>query len=43
VIPGEFFGMDRYLRLRYGYGAEHLQAALRRVDELIETLRVMAG
>jgi aspartate/methionine/tyrosine aminotransferase len=33
VVPGDHFGMDGYLRLGFGDRAEHLRAALDRIDQ----------
>jgi aspartate/methionine/tyrosine aminotransferase len=39
IVPGDHFGMDRFLRVGYGSPAEYLQSGLDRVHELISTLR----
>jgi len=39
IIPGEHFGMERYLRIGFGYSEEKLNAGLARFDELIQTLK----
>jgi aspartate/methionine/tyrosine aminotransferase len=38
IVPGDHFGMDRYLRIGYGPPADYLKAALDRMDELLTTL-----
>lgn len=38
IIPGEHFGMERYLRIGFGYDPEKLRNGLARFDELIQTL-----
>jgi len=40
VVPGDQFGMDGYLRLGFGYGAEQLDVALQRVAAVFATLEV---
>ena len=35
VVPGDHFGMDRYLRIRFGLPPAYLSAALERMGELI--------
>lgn len=35
VVPGDHFGMDRYLRIGFGDEPSHLRAALSRVSELL--------
>jgi aspartate/methionine/tyrosine aminotransferase len=35
IVPGAHFGMDRYLRIGYGPPPDYLEAALKRVDELV--------
>lgn len=43
VVPGDHFGMDRYLRIGYGPPAEYLQQALNRVDDLLQGLTPRKG
>jgi len=38
IIPGEHFGMEKYLRIGFGYDSEKLKEGLFRLDELIQTL-----
>jgi aspartate/methionine/tyrosine aminotransferase len=38
IIPGEHFGMEKYLRIGFGYDSEKLKDGLFRFDELIQTL-----
>jgi aspartate/methionine/tyrosine aminotransferase len=38
VVPGDHFGMDKYLRISYGLPEDYLKAALHRIEELIRTL-----
>lgn len=38
IVPGEHFGMDRYLRLGYGYDKDELDKGLARCSEFLETL-----
>jgi aspartate/methionine/tyrosine aminotransferase len=35
IVPGDHFGMDRYLRISYGLPEEYLKAGLDRIHELI--------
>ena len=35
IVPGDHFGMDGYLRIGFGEGADHLREALARVDDLL--------
>ncbi len=35
VVPGDVFGMDRYLRISYGLPMEYLETALGRLGELV--------
>jgi aspartate/methionine/tyrosine aminotransferase len=37
VVPGDHFGMDRYLRIGFGNPAAELEEALGRIAELVET------
>jgi len=39
VVPGDHFGMDRFLRINFGLPEERLVPALDRVRELLEELR----
>lgn len=39
VIPGDHFGMDRYLRVSFGLPHEYLKGALRRIGEVIREIR----
>jgi len=39
VVPGDHFGMDRYLRIGFGNPAADLSAGLERVAELLGSLR----
>ncbi|NWG14412.1 MAG: aminotransferase class I/II-fold pyridoxal phosphate-dependent enzyme [Acidobacteria bacterium] len=43
VVPGDHFGMDRYLRIGYGLPPEHLQQALDHIHETLESLRSLLG
>jgi aspartate/methionine/tyrosine aminotransferase len=38
VAPGDYFGVDRHLRISFGLPAEYLHAALNRIHELIVEL-----
>ncbi|MHA2302793.1 MAG: aminotransferase class I/II-fold pyridoxal phosphate-dependent enzyme [Candidatus Thorarchaeota archaeon] len=38
IIPGEHFGMEKYLRIGFGYDSENLRDGLSRFDALIQTL-----
>lgn len=38
VVPGDHFGMDRYLRIGFGSHPELLTGALTRIGELLDTL-----
>jgi len=38
IIPGDHFGMDKYLRISYGLPEEYLLGGLARIQELIRTL-----
>ncbi|MFW9846037.1 MAG: aminotransferase class I/II-fold pyridoxal phosphate-dependent enzyme [Candidatus Thorarchaeota archaeon] len=38
IIPGEHFGMEKYLRIGFGYDPDKLRNGLTRLDELIRTL-----
>ena len=38
IVPGDHFGMDKYLRISYGLPEGYLKAALNRIQELISTL-----
>lgn len=39
IVPGDHFGMDRYLRISYGLPEDHLTAGLDRIHELIAGLQ----
>lgn len=39
VVPGDHFGMDRYLRIGFGNPAAELKEALGRIAELVEELQ----
>jgi aspartate/methionine/tyrosine aminotransferase len=39
IVPGDHFGMDRYLRISYGLPEEYLKAGLDRIHELIVELQ----
>jgi aspartate/methionine/tyrosine aminotransferase len=38
VVPGDHFGMDRYIRFGFGERPDYLTAGLARVAALLETL-----
>jgi len=38
IVPGDHFGMDKYLRISYGLPESYLKGALGRIEELIKTL-----
>jgi aspartate/methionine/tyrosine aminotransferase len=38
VVPGDHFGMDRYIRFGYGERPDYLRAGLARVSELLATV-----
>ncbi|MHA2357079.1 MAG: aminotransferase class I/II-fold pyridoxal phosphate-dependent enzyme, partial [Candidatus Thorarchaeota archaeon] len=38
IIPGEHFGMEKYLRIGFGYDSENLREGLSRFDALIKAL-----
>ncbi|MFX1473089.1 MAG: aminotransferase class I/II-fold pyridoxal phosphate-dependent enzyme, partial [Promethearchaeota archaeon] len=37
IIPGEYFGMERYLRIGFGYSSEKLIEGLSKFDELLRS------
>jgi hypothetical protein len=39
IVPGDHFGMDRYLRIGYGSPADHLVTALNRIHETLVSLK----
>ena len=39
IMPGEFFGMGKYLRLGYGYDLDYTLRGLARVDEVLNALK----
>ena len=39
IVPGDHFGMDRFVRISFGLPANYLTAALDRIHELIMELR----
>jgi len=39
VVPGDHFGMDRYLRIGYGPPPEHLLLALNHIHDLLQNLK----
>lgn len=40
IVPGDHFGMDNFVRISFGLPHDYLTAALDRIQELIEELRV---
>ncbi len=38
IVPGDHFGMDRYIRFGYGERPEYLRAGLARLSELLATV-----
>jgi len=40
IVPGDHFGMDRYLRISFGLPPDYLQAGLDRMHEVIAQLQV---
>jgi aspartate/methionine/tyrosine aminotransferase len=38
IVPGDHFGMDKYLRISYGLPSDYLNEALGRIGELIGEL-----
>ncbi len=39
VVPGDHFGLDRFLRISFGLPHDYLTAALSRIHELVDELR----
>jgi aspartate/methionine/tyrosine aminotransferase len=39
IVPGEHFGMGRYIRVGYGYDTEALLRGLARIDLTLEELQ----
>jgi aspartate/methionine/tyrosine aminotransferase len=39
IMPGEFFGMGKYLRLGYGYDLDYTLRGLARLDEVLNALK----
>jgi len=39
IMPGDFFGMGKYLRLGYGYDLDYTLRGLARVDEVLNALK----
>jgi aspartate/methionine/tyrosine aminotransferase len=39
IMPGEFFGMGKYLRLGYGYDLDYTLRGLARVEEVLKALK----
>jgi aspartate/methionine/tyrosine aminotransferase len=42
IVPGDHFGMDRYIRFGYGERPDYLKAGLARVSELLAHVRLAA-
>ena len=42
IMPGEFFGMGKYLRLGYGYDLDYTLRGLARVEEVLKALNMKA-
>jgi aspartate/methionine/tyrosine aminotransferase len=42
IMPGEFFGMGKYLRLGYGYDLDYTLRGLARMDEVLKSLKTKA-
>jgi aspartate/methionine/tyrosine aminotransferase len=43
IMPGEFFGMGKYLRLGYGYDLDYTLSGLARVDTVLGGLKSKSG
>jgi aspartate/methionine/tyrosine aminotransferase len=43
IVPGDHFGMDRYLRIGFGDEISYLREGLDRLDQLLTTLREAEG
>ena len=43
IVPGDHFGMDRYIRFGYGERPDYLRAGLARVSELLATVPLTAN
>ena len=39
IVPGDQFGMDKYLRIGYGPREDYLRAGLNRIDEVLQTVK----
>ncbi len=39
IVPGSHFGMDKYLRIGFGYDEPKLREGLHRLGELVDTIR----
>ena len=42
IVPGDHFGMDRYIRFGYGERTNYLQAGLARISELLADVPLAA-
>jgi aspartate/methionine/tyrosine aminotransferase len=43
IVPGDHFGMDRYIRFGYGERPDYLRAGLARVSEVLATVPLQAA
>ena len=39
IVPGDHFGMDRFVRISFGLPENYLTEGLDRIQELLEELR----
>jgi aspartate/methionine/tyrosine aminotransferase len=39
VVPGDHFGMDKYIRISYGMPQNHLKEGLKRIQELVAEIK----
>ncbi|MFW9978250.1 MAG: aminotransferase class I/II-fold pyridoxal phosphate-dependent enzyme [Candidatus Thorarchaeota archaeon] len=39
IVPGSHFGMDKFLRIGFGYGEEKLREGLKRLSDLVHTIK----
>ena len=38
IVPGDHFGMDRFLRISFGLPHDYLVPALDRIDDLVQQI-----
>ena len=43
IVPGDHFGMDKFIRISYGLPQDYLTEGLKRIQQLVTEIRISNG